>query len=303
MILYCSRCGRPYNGSRVCQNCGTPFDDNDIRAVLQDQKKKSNANTGIIIAVVVIIVFLFVVLIGAAIFVPALIGYKQKRDENLRRAELAQRQNESAVISEYDEREDQDSENFGEDIDFAENNDIELSTSSGKDLSGFNLYKSGNFEVGKDVPAGKYLVFSDDPYGYGDFCFGVYSQSDCSEESELSFEWYQGNAYVILNEGTFIHFSHSNMYKVDEDDILLKDLPDVNKCGGMYEVGKDIEPGNYKLEKTNDQYSMTYSVYSSIDTCSPEKTEEHYSESDSPEVSLSDGEYLLVKFGKPVKVD
>ncbi len=294
MNLYCTRCGRPFTGSHICQNCGFQFDEDDIREVLRDQKKRpDNKNSGIIIAAILIPFVIIFFLIAVAIFVPALIGYKTKVDNNKRRAEYYQNQRESYYVSEQV----QDDERINED------HEEEMVIDSSVDLSDQVLFESGEYEVGVDIPAGKYLVFSDDHSGYGDFCFGVYSQSDFSEESELSFEWYQGNAYVVLQEGTFIHFSHSCMYNVDNADISLKDLPGVNRFGGMYEVGKDIEPGRYKLEKTENQYSSQYMIYSSIDTSMPEIIEQNYSVEDNKEIYLSYGEYIFLKFGKPVKID
>ncbi len=290
MNLYCTRCGKPFNGTRICQNCGFQFDENDISALLHEQRRKSdNKNLGIVLAIVFVSMFLVGLCIAAAIFIPALVGYKAKVEQNKNLNEYYKSQ---AYVSEQAQNEGYEEEYF------SDNDSYELS----ENFSGDGYYESGNYEVGKDLPSGKYLVLSDTTAGYGDFCFGVYSQSDCSDESQLSFNWYQGSAYVILEEGTFIHFSHSNMYKA-ENDISLNTVPFINQTGGMYEVGRDLEPGYYKLEKNNDQYSVEYTVYLSIDSVSPVIKEQAHLDRTDTEIYLSEGEYIMVKFGKPVKID
>lgn len=197
MILNCPRCGKPFNGSRICQNCGYQFNDTDIRAFFQDQKRKSNNNTGLIIFIVIAILLLFIVGIGFAVFVPAFVGYKAKSDEARRRQEYSQSQN-SSVYKENDEEHDKD-ENVS------------------------------------------------DP-----------SLTSCECE--------------------------------------------IYDCG-EYQVGKDIEPGKYRLEKTDIKKTLNYKIYSSIDTVPPTIRQKASFEYGSPEVSISEGEYLSVMFGKPVKID
>lgn len=285
MILNCPRCGKPFNGSRICQNCGYQFNDTDIRAFFQDQKRKSNNNTGLIIFIVIAILLLFIVGIGFAVFVPAFVGYKAKSDEARRRQEYSQSQN-SSVYKENDEEHDKD-ENVS---------DPSLTSCE------CEIYDCGEYQVGKDVPPGRYLIISDPQNDFGNIEFNVYSQQIKSRGTFLWCDLYQGNAYVILHEGNFIYFLNAKMYR-DDNTVSLNDFSDVSQYGGMYEVGKDIEPGKYRLEKTDIKKTLNYKIYSSIDTVPPTIRQKASFEYGSPEVSISEGEYLSVMFGKPVKID
>ena len=287
-MLSCRNCGAPYTGGIICEKCGTRYTEEELRSYdktgypekeLQDSSAKNNHsgssgdNPAFIIAIIFAVVSgLVIIPVLIAIFVPAIIWYNAKKQ--------AAEERQAAVVQEIEESF-ADEEKRGVDK-------VEYMKEHG-------VYSSGNYECGKDIPEGEYIVVSSGSDGYGDFYFGVYTQSDCSDDSELYGGWYQGNMYVSLKEGQFIHFSHSVLYDPELNNIELSG----NQYGGMYKVGKDIEPGIYYIRSSDDQYGCEYTIYSSINSVIPIEKESSYcdlSDSDSVKVELSEGEYIKLKF-------
>ena len=154
-------------------------------------------------------------------------------------------------------------------------------------------YQSGDYEVGTDVPAGTYFILSDGA-GYGDFYAGVYAAESMSSESEIYGGFYKNICYIVLEEGQYLHFSHSTMYALDS----IENPYDPFKGGGMFLVGTDVEPGTYCITCDNDQYSGTYEIYSTITSSGPVVKDSGYIESNDStvEITLNDGEYLKMDF-------
>ena len=296
-MLSCRNCGAPYTGGIICEKCGTRYAEEELQAYEKNntdyREKETQENSAKIShsgssadnpAFIVAIIFaavsaLVIIPVLIAIFVPAIIGYNAKKQ--------AAEERQAAVVQEIEESFEAEEKRGVDKVEY---------------MKEHGVYSSGNYECGKDIPEGEYIVVSSGSDEYGDFYFGVYTQSDCSDDSELYGGWYQRNMYVSLKEGQFIHFSHSVLYDPELNNIELSS----NQCGGMYKVGKDIEPGIYYIRSSDDQYGCEYTIYSSIDSVIPIEKESSYcdlSDSDSVKVELSEGEYIKLKFGSLEKAE
>lgn len=154
------------------------------------------------------------------------------------------------------------------------------------------IYQNGDYEVGKDVPAGTYIILSDG-MGYGDFYTGVYASASMSDASEIYGGWSKNSRYVVLELGQYLHFSHATMYDPALVDITL----DPFSQSGMFLVGRDLEPGTYTVVPDNDQYDGTFEVFYNLTASGTITKESYYIGLDGEEeVTLSEGEYIQTDF-------
>lgn len=68
------------------------------------------------------------------------------------------------------------------------------------------VYKSGFYEVGKDLPAGEYLVVGDKITKEAETSVAV--TKDSKKEDEIFDESVMGNVYVTLEKGQFLSLIH-----------------------------------------------------------------------------------------------
>ena len=149
------------------------------------------------------------------------------------------------------------------------------------------VYKSGFYEVGKDLPAGEYLVVGDKITKEAETSVAV--TKDSKKEDEIFDESVMGNVYVTLEKGQFVEVKNGDMYPVDlapsntPKDKVYKD--------GMYKVGKDIKAGTYDvkaLKKDGKIEIYKDSSHSKDSLISKTKFK------DTEKVTLKDGQYILL---------
>ncbi|MBE6853316.1 MAG: hypothetical protein E7505_07540 [Ruminococcus sp.] len=311
-MLKCRNCGAPYAGGIICEKCGTKYTDRELRENAAEEAKRKNSemrsrntahrnNTGssgknistLVVVTVVIISVVVVLSIATAVLIPVYIGYNAKNQVDVMQKEAMDRQ--SSIIEDfYDNASDM--EDIYDDISdrIAEQEEKIRGVDKIEYMKEHGVYKSGTYECGTDIPEGEYIVVSDGE-GYEDFYMGVYTQSDCSEDSRLYADFYAGNVYVRLSEGQFIDFSNATLYDMELNDITVAQ----RKYGAMYKVGKDIEPGVYRIVPTTEDYGCEYTIYSSLDSIIPVVKENNYfdfSDSEPVTVELSEGEYIRLRF-------
>ncbi|MDE6731225.1 MAG: hypothetical protein K2J71_10690 [Oscillospiraceae bacterium] len=175
---------------------------------------------------------------------------------------------------------------------------------SGNIFSDLPAYPSGDYIIGKDIPAGLYLLIADtynydnqdsgEYEDYGDFYFEVYQDAKISS-SKLRADWVQNSHYLELENGQHLHFSHAELYHVSENQKLL---PDVFSKSGMYQVGRDLAPGNYEI-LANLDYGGGYAVYDSAKPGAVPVMESGYLNiGESKIIQLAEGQFLEMSFCK-----
>lgn len=149
------------------------------------------------------------------------------------------------------------------------------------------VYKSGFYEVGKDLPAGEYLVVGDKITKEAETSVAV--TKDSKKEDEIFDESVMGNVYVTLEKGQFVEVKNGDMYPVDlapsntPKDKVYKD--------GMYKVGKDIKAGTYDVKalKKDGEIKIYKDSSHKKDSLISEKEFK-----DTEKVTLKDGQYILL---------
>lgn len=149
------------------------------------------------------------------------------------------------------------------------------------------MYKAGFYEVGKDLPAGEYLIIRDKLTK--DVKTSVIVTKDSEKEDEIFDESVMGNVYVTLENGQYIEVKNGNIYPVDKapsntpEDKVYKD--------GMYKVGKDIEAGTYDVKALTDDASIEISKDSTHSDKSIITKKEF---KNTEKITLKDGEYIIL---------
>lgn len=114
------------------------------------------------------------------------------------------------------------------------------------------VYKAGLYEVGKDLPAGEYVVMRTSLDKNAKTTVLV---SKDSKQSDVTYEDTElGYVYVTLNNGEFINVQNGQLFLTSKakenkpEDKVYKD--------GMYKVGKDINPGTYEVKSLGSDASV-----------------------------------------------
>lgn len=104
------------------------------------------------------------------------------------------------------------------------------------------LIKDGMFKVGEDIDEGEYIIFSlKDKSAY----YQVSIDSTGSVESIVSNDYFIGTRYQELKLGQYIRIKNAIIKSEKECGALN---PNQGKYSqGMYKIGRDIQPGEYKV--------------------------------------------------------
>ena len=107
-------------------------------------------------------------------------------------------------------------------------------------------YKEGMYKVGSDIPAGEYILFADNSGN------GYYERNeDSAGDSIIDNDNFSTFTYVNFKEGEYAKIANARaVSSADVTESLAKD----GITEGTYKVGKDIEPGEYKITTETDTY-------------------------------------------------
>lgn len=281
--MICERCGTQFEG-RNCPRCDAPAEKIPYRP-----ERTLSAKPFIILSGVMLSLFL-----AAAITLVAFV-LRQPRSADIPAAENDTAAEDAGIstVSKPDRLDEPATETQAAFAADASLTDSEAAL-QWKQKSG--VYADGDYAVGTDIPTGEYIILSDG-VGYGDFCTGVYASPSMSDASEIWFEWQQWSAYVVLEEGQYLHFSHATLYDPEIVDITLDPF---TGSGGMFKCGRDIEPGTYRLIPTDDQYGAEYTVYSALTSSGGIVSFSGYVDGSTPgaEFPLREGEYISLRFAR-----
>lgn len=146
----------------------------------------------------------------------------------------------------------------------------------------------GQYKVGRDIPAGDYVINYTGTTEYGD----LYIESDSLNEidSIVGQDSYRGRIYVTLTTGQYFTFDYGVTYPISIAPALDKSQPYLHD--GMYLVGTDIPSGTYTIVTKDVDYGY-YVIY-------PDATHLYGVELDfdwletNKTVTVTDGQYLFV---------
>ena len=107
-----------------------------------------------------------------------------------------------------------------------------------------NMYK-----VGRDIPAGEYVLYADTSQYYG--LVEVDNDSKQLIEGVVSWNLIYGRAYITVEEGQYLIFEGTVGYSLANDPAL--DTSSGQLGDGMYKVGKDLPAGQYTVTSVYDE--------------------------------------------------
>ena len=113
---------------------------------------------------------------------------------------------------------------------------------------------SGMWKVGQDLKAGEYM-------GSFDITTGTSGDFDEIVDSNA----FHNFEYIKVKDGQYLKLDSCTLYIIDEvkPSMHLEKFDELTN--GMFIVGIDIEPGQYKLENINKEYNGWFSLYNSLD--------------------------------------
>lgn len=148
------------------------------------------------------------------------------------------------------------------------------------DLSSEDSYESGQYKVGTDIPAGEYVVLAERGSGY-------FSVSADPNNDDITFNGnFDYNTIITIFDGEYLKLSRARAIPFDV--FYANNTIDLSQTGVMLYVGKDIEPGEYKLTCKENE-SGYYCIY---DSSRQDYIISNDNFENSAYISVSDGQYL-----------
>lgn len=145
------------------------------------------------------------------------------------------------------------------------------------------VYTSGQYKIGKDIPAGEYVFFNT---GYSG---SIKETTDSNGSDKVYSEYFSYNLIYTLTEGNYIEISDAYAVPSDEVTTITKNTGD-----GMFKIGVHLDPGEYKLVGTNYEYGGSYKIFnSSVLNDKDSKIKSDYFDK-LTYVTVHDGEYLMI---------
>lgn len=144
-----------------------------------------------------------------------------------------------------------------------------------------NSIKAGMYKVGSDIQAGEYVLVENGSMAY----FQITKDSTGTLDSILANDNFSNRSIITIKDGQYLEFRGCKAY-------LFNVAPTINANNvlpeGMYKVGTDLSPGEYKITADGDGYievskDSTHNMLSIVsnDNFSGEKY-----------VTVSSGQYL-----------
>lgn len=151
------------------------------------------------------------------------------------------------------------------------------------DIPTYTKYSSGQYKVGTDIPAGKYVVFSTEYngklHGY------IFETTDANSTDYVQTASFYYETIIEITEGNYLKLDSAYAIPMEENPEV-----DITK-EGTFLVGTHIDPGEYKIEQIDDKTGGYFFLYRDF-------TKNNYAGSDRFEgsryISVEDGQLLCL---------
>ncbi|MBR6385619.1 MAG: hypothetical protein IKS03_05830 [Ruminococcus sp.] len=279
----CEHCGAIVKGD-VCEYCGCPAEEKPAPKIeyKQDTKKSSPAKKTIAVSVLIFIAVISAVTIKVNVNSTKKESAKYKFE--LSRDEMPKIEVPDIKIPEIKVPE-------------TEIPNAEKPVFSKADITGESgVYPSGTYQIGVDIPEGKYLLISDMMYEdeLPTFPYGIYT--DPFAEHEIWFSWGEFSEYAVIEGEGYVSFTWATAYDIEKSDVIN----DPFSRSGTFLVGRDLPAGTYEIVSTSDDGHAYYSILSDI-----YKTSQNVlmsgnidSKTETKEITVEDGQYLSLSWAK-----
>ena len=125
---------------------------------------------------------------------------------------------------------------------------------------------NGTFKVGEDLEAGRYILVKNECEYMGSFEITTDTTGDM--DSSIDSNAFENFSYIKVKKGQYLQLDNCTLYIPKElgDKFDFSDKKELTN--GMFRVGtgRDVEPGEYKLEITSDDAKAQgwYSLYNNL---------------------------------------
>ncbi len=154
------------------------------------------------------------------------------------------------------------------------------------------LYSEGSYRVGTDIPAGEYLVYSTSGTQTA-FCVAYKNADPFAEDATMRGVEALNPMYFTIRTGEIIEVEGGNIMLAPKGAIARPDGNGAYDDTCMYKVGKDINPGKYKLVPDSADAEYAFIIYkdSFYDT-SDMVVKENLEAKGTITVTLASGQYI-----------
>lgn len=281
-LIICEECGKEYSDKApACPNCGCPTPEPRNSEVVNEPFELSSGNNSDeepsnpfrVVAIIILVVF------GA--FILTLLWPYIKKDEKPKETTDSYSYLEDDTDSDdndsySDDSYSDDSYSDYDDDEYYEDDEEEYITTL-EDVYG-TIYEEDMYKVGEDIPAGEYILFSTDDDGDG--YFKISSDSSDDLDSIILNDLFHTNSVIEIKKGEYLELK--KCYAVKSTKKIKLD----SSNDGMFRIGIDVNPGEYKLIATDD------SAYYSIDSDARHSIVSNKNFTKSVYVTLRKGQYL-----------
>lgn len=155
---------------------------------------------------------------------------------------------------------------------------------------------NGTFKVGEDLEAGRYILVKNEGEYMGSFEITTDTTGDM--DSSIDSNAFENFSYIKVKKGQYLQLDNCTLYIPKElgDKFDFSDKKELTN--GMFRVGtgRDVEPGEYKLEITSDDAKAQgwYSLYNNLGggyKGGPDLQDSDFF-SESKLITLREGQYL-----------
>jgi fibronectin type 3 domain-containing protein len=148
------------------------------------------------------------------------------------------------------------------------------------------------YKVGRDIPAGTYVLYESDPVFFGEV--QVRKDSYNKYPSIVGQDFFVGRIYVTVQNGQYLSFRGDIGYPLTKAPAL--DTSSGTLIDGMYLVGKDIPAGTYSIVSYNTYsgYAGGYYVVYSNSTHSIAAIIQKGDLTVNRDVTVANGQYLFI---------
>lgn len=165
-----------------------------------------------------------------------------------------------------------------------------------------NVIEPGMYKVGKDIKVGTYILFNAQASRDAYMCVS----SDANQEDIIFNENFGNNLIIKVKKGEYLELSGClavSFKRLTRSEESIKKVIDMMNDrideGAMYLVGTTLEPGEYKLKRSDDSLGGYYCIYR--DARHDNIVSNDYFDRNSTYVNVKKGDYLLLSNCKIVK--
>ncbi len=281
--VMCEVCGTIQPATnKFCTHCGEDFK----KGIIKDKNKVNGKNSKNLLVFIILVIIIVVIMVGFSVL-HNILDENERRNKEKISIEIPEISMPEISIPDIEIPDIEIPEIEVSDIEVPE---IDFSENSVEDDENVGVYPRGEYVVGEDIPAGEYLLYSDDlgnnvPEGFDE----AYA-SLLDDEEEIFGSWFESSRYVKLEDGQYLDLAWCSAYDTSMHTIENNPF----EHSGMFKVGVDVEAGTYKVKTIDDSDMYFYYVHDSLEDFDDDAMYEFFRENYTEEkiVTLENGQYL-----------